>query len=111
MQKINNRGVSAAGVAGFRNGPRGYFIIIDRLIDTLDSRIRRWRKKQKKGLRHNLKMLARRHSSADDKVDKMSSSGRAGQGGGGTASPVREKEVGFTDEQVSVGLQISSAMQ
>ena len=100
----SNRGVSAAGVEGFRNGPRGYFIIIDRLIGTLDSHIRRWRKKQRKGLRHNIKMLARRHSSADDKT---SSSG----GGDGTASREREEEAGFTDEQVWVGLQISSAMQ
>ena len=99
-----NRGISAGGVEGFRHGPRGYFIIIDRLSETLDHRIQRWRKKRKKGLRKKIAMIARRHSSVDDKT---SSSGNDGP----VASREKEEEAGFADEQVSVGLQISSAMQ
>lgn len=37
---IKLRGMAQA--AGFRNGPAGYFLVIDRLSDTLDQRIKQW---------------------------------------------------------------------
>ncbi|KAL7539019.1 hypothetical protein ACHAXR_008973 [Thalassiosira sp. AJA248-18] len=46
---IKLRGISFAGAQGFENGPKGYFLIIDRLNETLDQRIKRWKKDKKKG--------------------------------------------------------------
>ncbi|KAL7537231.1 hypothetical protein ACHAWF_005697 [Thalassiosira exigua] len=36
------RGITHSGVNGFANGPCGYFLIIDRLFETLDQRITSW---------------------------------------------------------------------
>ncbi|KAL7547575.1 hypothetical protein ACHAWF_010868 [Thalassiosira exigua] len=44
---IKLRGASRAGPGGFAAGPKGYFLIIDRLEETLDKRIRRWRRERK----------------------------------------------------------------
>ena len=41
---IKLRGISSAGAGGFADGPKGYFLIIDRLDETLDARIKRWKK-------------------------------------------------------------------
>jgi hypothetical protein len=41
---IKLRGTSADDWAGFEQGPKGYFLIIDRLDDTLDNRIIKWKK-------------------------------------------------------------------
>ncbi|KAL7526321.1 hypothetical protein ACHAXR_001425 [Thalassiosira sp. AJA248-18] len=48
---IKLRGLTHAGTAGFADGPCGYFLIIDRLFETLDQRIKRWHgpTKAKKG--------------------------------------------------------------
>ena len=40
---IKLRGISHGGAMGFADGPGGYFLIIDRLFETLDQRIRKWR--------------------------------------------------------------------
>lgn len=40
---IKLRGISHGGAEAFENGPKGYFLVIDRLFDTLDSRMKRWR--------------------------------------------------------------------
>ncbi|KAL7533608.1 hypothetical protein ACHAXR_009364, partial [Thalassiosira sp. AJA248-18] len=45
---IKLRGISFAGAKGFENGPKGYFLIIDRLNETLDMRLKRWKKEKKK---------------------------------------------------------------
>ena len=39
---IKLRGLTLSGAAGFANGPCGYFLIIDRLFETLDQMIKRW---------------------------------------------------------------------
>ena len=39
---IKLRGLTHSGAAGFANGPCGYFLIIDRLFETLRERIKRW---------------------------------------------------------------------
>ena len=45
---IRLRGSTHSGVAGFANGPKGYFLIIDRLTETLDQRIKLWHPAQSK---------------------------------------------------------------
>ncbi len=40
---IKLRGVSQGGAECFGNGPGGYFLIIDRLFETLDERIKNWK--------------------------------------------------------------------
>ena len=40
---IKLRGVSFAGPGGFAHGPKGYFLIIDRLNETPNNMIKRWR--------------------------------------------------------------------
>ena len=37
------RGISHGGAEALENGSNGYFLVIDRLFDTLDSRMKRWR--------------------------------------------------------------------
>jgi len=39
---IKLRGITDSGAAGFANGPCGYFLVIDRLFETLDQRIKYW---------------------------------------------------------------------
>ena len=39
---IKLRGLTHSGAAGFANGPCGYFLIIDRLFETLKERINWW---------------------------------------------------------------------
>lgn len=39
---IKLRGITHSGPEGFGDGPIGYFLIIDRLNETLDGRIRKW---------------------------------------------------------------------
>ena len=40
---IKLRGITYSGSAGFADGPCGYFLVIDRLQETLDQRIKLWR--------------------------------------------------------------------
>lgn len=51
---IKLRGVSFDGPEGFQHGPKGFFLIIDRLDDTLDRRLRKW-KRARKGILSNIK--------------------------------------------------------
>ena len=44
---IKLRGISHGGAEAFENGPKGHFLVIDRLFDTLDSRMKRWRNTSK----------------------------------------------------------------
>ncbi len=44
---IKIRGITHSGPAGFAQGAKGYFLIIDRLFETLDTRIRKWRAQSK----------------------------------------------------------------
>jgi serine/threonine protein kinase len=59
---INLHGVAAAGAAGFATGQMGgYFLVVDRLYDTLDKRIDVWKELKRRKLRHsspsNVKLL------------------------------------------------------
>jgi serine/threonine protein kinase len=44
---IKLRGISFDGPGGFEKGPKGFFLIIDRLSDTLDHRLRKWERGRK----------------------------------------------------------------
>ena len=59
---IKLRGITSSGASGFADGPQGYFLIIDRLEETLEERMRRWRNPE---TRKNKKVLFRRSSAAD----------------------------------------------
>jgi serine/threonine protein kinase len=59
---IRLHGVAAAGAAGFATGQMGgYFLLVDRLYDTLDKRIDVWKELKRRKLKHihgeNLKLL------------------------------------------------------
>lgn len=59
---INLHGVAAAGAAGFATGQMGgYFLVVDRLYDTLDKKIDVWKELKRRKLKHyspkNVKML------------------------------------------------------
>eukprot|EP00534_Pseudo-nitzschia_fraudulenta_P008448 CAMPEP_0201151716 /NCGR_PEP_ID=MMETSP0851-20130426/12574_1 /ASSEMBLY_ACC=CAM_ASM_000631 /TAXON_ID=183588 /ORGANISM="Pseudo-nitzschia fraudulenta, Strain WWA7" /LENGTH=364 /DNA_ID=CAMNT_0047428615 /DNA_START=182 /DNA_END=1276 /DNA_ORIENTATION=- len=59
---ISLHGVAAAGAAGFATGQMGgYFLVVDRLYDTLDKRIDIWKELKRRKLRHsspsNVKLL------------------------------------------------------
>jgi serine/threonine protein kinase len=59
---ITLHGVAAAGAAGFATGQMGgYFLVVDRLYDTLDKRIDVWKELKRRKLRHsspsNVKLL------------------------------------------------------
>ena len=88
-------------------GPKGYFLIIDRLNETLDTRIKRWKKEKRKALSKNgkkkketvvtkgLKSLATKRLSAEDISRQESMANYNGE---------------ISEDQVDVGLQISSAL-
>ena len=59
---IKLRGITFAGALGFADGPQGYFLVIDRLEETLEERMRRWRNPE---TRKKPRALFRR-SSADN---------------------------------------------
>jgi len=52
---IKLRGISFDGPEGFQKGPKGFFLIIDRLNDTLDHRLRKWERARKGILSRNIK--------------------------------------------------------
>mmetsp|Transcript_24203 Transcript_24203/g.37953 ORF Transcript_24203/g.37953 Transcript_24203/m.37953 type:complete len:496 (-) Transcript_24203:135-1622(-) len=52
---IKLRGISFDGPEGFQHGPKGFFLIIDRLDDTLDRRLRKW-ERARKGILSNIKL-------------------------------------------------------
>ena len=46
---IKLRGIALDDYLGFEQGPKGYFLIIDRLDETLDQRIAKWKRGNNKG--------------------------------------------------------------
>ncbi|KAL7540520.1 hypothetical protein ACHAXR_010185, partial [Thalassiosira sp. AJA248-18] len=90
---IKIRGISCSGATGFANGPSGYFLIMDRLFETLDQRIRKWR-------------VPRRVSSFRGKLSRMPSINALKKSF--SEPKIDEKEV--MDERLSIALQISAAM-
>jgi len=119
---IKLRGTTHSGAEGFRNGPSGYFLIIDRLFDTLDSRIRSWRNGGGGGDDTNNNNSRRRRSSIVNSLSR-----RWGTLGSlrsfrkmerkGSEQPASEHPVSMVelndeimDERLSIALQISAAM-
>jgi len=85
---IKLRGLTLSGAAGFANGPCGYFLIIDRLFETLDERIKRWHPTST-SKRRMPNIMARRS----------------------TDPGIEVKGDGIMDECLSVALQLSAAMK
>mmetsp|Transcript_21342 Transcript_21342/g.46350 ORF Transcript_21342/g.46350 Transcript_21342/m.46350 type:complete len:645 (+) Transcript_21342:74-2008(+) len=131
---IKLRGLSAAGAGGFAQGPKGYFLIIDRLNETLDMRIKTWRKVRRRRVRAGLlssswktKMLplssaaygklhhhynANKDGSNDSSVqDNTNNKEKGGDKGGGSNNKKKNDAKSLiSEDQVHVGLQISSAL-
>ena len=88
---IKIRGITHSGVDGFSQGPKGFFLIIDSLHDTLDNRIKQWRKESKsyKSKRPSFFRSASANfkKQVQDDMDKM------------------------MDSRLSIALQISAAMK
>mmetsp|Transcript_20914 Transcript_20914/g.31569 ORF Transcript_20914/g.31569 Transcript_20914/m.31569 type:complete len:518 (+) Transcript_20914:240-1793(+) len=59
---IKLRGISFAGPKGFQQGPKGFFLIIDRLDETLDKRLMKW-ERARKGI---LSSIKKKDSNRDD---------------------------------------------
>eukprot|EP00521_Asterionellopsis_glacialis_P017073 CAMPEP_0195293308 /NCGR_PEP_ID=MMETSP0707-20130614/12137_1 /TAXON_ID=33640 /ORGANISM="Asterionellopsis glacialis, Strain CCMP134" /LENGTH=459 /DNA_ID=CAMNT_0040353987 /DNA_START=75 /DNA_END=1451 /DNA_ORIENTATION=+ len=56
---VTLQGISFHGPSGYAQGhPDGYFLVLDRLTETLDDRIKAWRKKQNKHRRRNMPRLS-----------------------------------------------------
>ena len=66
------RGVAFNGTSGFENGPTGYFLIIDRLFETLGDRIKTWAKSSAKNGKGGLSVLKRSISSVGSSSGKRS---------------------------------------
>lgn len=66
---IKLRGTSVDDWMGFEQGPKGYFLIIDRLDDTLDNRIGKWKKGGKGSF---IKTIKRRDSEESLEKDLLS---------------------------------------
>mmetsp|Transcript_45767 Transcript_45767/g.96048 ORF Transcript_45767/g.96048 Transcript_45767/m.96048 type:complete len:499 (+) Transcript_45767:286-1782(+) len=103
---IKLRGLAMSGVSGYANGPCGYFLIIDRLFETLDQRIRRWHHPSIKdrimhtsstisnSINPSIKSSKTRSVGGDEVVELSSGRGRDE----------------LMDECLSVALQLSAAM-
>eukprot|EP00581_Thalassiosira_minuscula_P028016 CAMPEP_0183751474 /NCGR_PEP_ID=MMETSP0739-20130205/1755_1 /TAXON_ID=385413 /ORGANISM="Thalassiosira miniscula, Strain CCMP1093" /LENGTH=462 /DNA_ID=CAMNT_0025987703 /DNA_START=32 /DNA_END=1417 /DNA_ORIENTATION=- len=103
---IKLRGLALSGVSGYANGPCGYFLIIDRLFETLDQRIRRWHHPSiKERIMHTKSTISNsinasrrssidRNAGGDEVVEASSDRGR----------------VELMDGCLSVALQLSAAM-
>lgn len=106
---IKLRGISFAGPGGFSHGPKGYFIILDRLDETLTDRIKRW-KKQKNGpfLVGNVRELGRKAAELGRKALTASMLGSETSTVRLTRSNSATNVV--LEDQLDVGLQLSSAL-
>ncbi|KAL7492312.1 hypothetical protein ACHAWT_004944 [Skeletonema menzelii] len=105
------RGVAFDGTSGFESGPTGYFLIIDRLFETLGDRIKRWAKSSAaadsgKGksfsLRRSISLVVGTSAGKGSKrnFDKTSSLP--------SSTPIVDKQM---DERLSVALQISAGLK
>ena len=66
------RGVAFNGTSAFETGPTGYFLIIDRLFETLGDRIKTWAKSSAKNGKGGLSVLKRSISSVGSSSGKRS---------------------------------------
>ena len=71
---IKLRGLCSHGEMGFRSGtPEGFFLIFDRLHDTLDQRLARWRQQEKKrqGFQLNTIFNSKKVNASDISNEKL----------------------------------------
>ena len=108
---IKLRGISFAGPGGFSHGPKGYFIILDRLDETLADRIKRW-KKQKNGpfLVGNVRELGRKATELGRKALTASMLGSETSSVSGSLTRSNSATNVVLEDQLDVGLQLSSAL-
>ncbi|KAL7534758.1 hypothetical protein ACHAWF_004941, partial [Thalassiosira exigua] len=101
---IKLRGLPQSGAFGFANGPCGYFLVIDRLCETLDQRIKTWHptESRKRFMKGRLsKFIPARSSSLP--VNFPSSSSKVKN------DNIRRLEI--MDECLDVALQMSAGLQ
>lgn len=84
---IKLRGASVEDFLGFEQGPKGYFLIIDRLDETLDIRIGKWKKGNGNAIGSIIQTMKRRGSNGSE-----------------------DDEIGILSEQLEVLLQIAAAL-
>lgn len=96
---IKLRGITYSGCSGFGQGPVGYYLIIDRLPETLDQKIRKW------GNANNNEPLtrSRRMSSFFSRSNKFKSMDDI------VSTPELTGEA--MDERLSIALQISAGIK
>lgn len=97
---IKLRGIVHSGAKGFGHGPAGYFLLIDRLNETLEDRIQTW-----SGT--NLSAKRRRFSFLDRKIAAITGQKAKSNSDIGPSPELTDKAL---DERLSVALQISAAM-
>ena len=108
---IKLRGISFAGPGGFSHGPKGYFIILDRLHETLADRIKRW-KKQKNGpfLVGNVRELGRKATELGRKALTATMLGSETSYVSGSLTRSNSATSVVLEDQLDVGLQLASAL-
>ena len=100
---IKLRGISSHGPAGFGEGPRGYFLVLDRLTETLDERLRKWRAAS---LRNSQKGSFARSLSTSLKGSFTRSLSMSQK-----APKTEERELQALDGRFNIALQIAAALQ
>ena len=124
---IKLRGVSSSAAEGFVDGPKGYFLIIDRLNETLKARIKTWKKQQRRRrrkdnagsylLRSSLlkkrlaaKVMKSIIKDSNEYIDDNNNGGGSIDNSN-NREPHPSKEYMISMEQVDVALQVSSALE
>ena len=88
---IKLRGITRSGAEGFLQGPHGYFLIIDRLFETLDQRMIRWRSSSNAHRKKRPNFIRSLSSSNKKKLDD-------------------DQYETVLDERLTIALQVSAAM-
>ena len=95
---IKLRGISFQGSAGFHSGPSGYFLIIDRLDETLENRIVKWKRSLKK--KSSFSLLQGRISSVNNTTAKKKKQDEE----------AKDDESSLLSEKLEIALQIAAAL-
>lgn len=101
---VRLRGLPCEGVDGFANGPRGYFLIIDRLFETLDQRIERWHHQPHGQSTTTSSVKGMVRAKMTKVMRSLSSEFKS------TKTTANEGGIMLQDECLYVGLQISAAL-
>ena len=101
---IKLRGITHSGTNGYSTGPQGYFLIIDRLFDTLDQRMISWRNPRNARLKKKHSFLNRSISLSSSSHPKQIMK----------QVELGDEQIGLEDsvldERLGIALQISSAL-